>query len=198
MTADYPNTLSSAPAPQMLRQSVDEMRTAFRLIDMRGVGKIPTTEVPLLLYAVGVDVSYEDVCSALLTITGEQLREVDFADVKRLVEFMSLTPDSDEEAAAVYDLICRQYAVSTSDGNAARGGEEAVEGTEPVMLPSTVSRLLAFAAPFTNGTRGSTFTVEKLFERMDGDGDGVVSRAEWVEYVSRTTYAGDKDRTDDS
>ncbi|CUE79226.1 calcium-binding protein, putative [Bodo saltans] len=181
------------------------MRTAFRLFDMRGVGKIPTTEVPLLLYAVGIDVSYDDVCSALITITGDMLQHVDFADVKKLVEFMSLSPDSDEEAAAVYDLICRRYA--SSNDSAHNSGDEHISSSvgvlddpsatpQVVMLPSTVSRLLAFAAPFASGTRGSMFTVEKLFERMDADGDGVVSRAEWVEYVSKNS--GNNNETEDA
>lgn len=179
------------PDQQSIRQSVDEMRTAFRLFDMNGCGKVPTSEVPLLLYAVGVDGSIADVESALMSIVGEQLRDVDFSDFRRLVEFMSMTPDSSEEAASAYDLICRQYASAPPVS-----GDEATAAVDDalVMLPSTVSRLLAIATPFTQGTRGSTFTVERLFDRMDVDKDGVVSKREWIDYVSaRPASAQDAD-----
>lgn len=158
-----PEYQASSAAP--LRQSMDEMRTAFRLFDLCGTGAVSMPEVPLLLHAVGVDASNAEVEAAVFHLFGEPLQSIEFLEFRKLVDVMSVCPDSDEEVAMVFDQLC-----STTG--------------QRVLFPSSISSLLDLAAPFVSGTQGSSFTVGKLFDQIDKDGDGVISKAEWQEYLS--------------
>jgi Ca2+-binding EF-hand superfamily protein len=159
---------------QLLRQSIDEMRTAFRLFDMLSAGAVRTQELPLLLYAVGVDAGIDDVQSAMHGLFGEQLSRVDFSEFRSIVASLSVAPDTDEEAALVYERVAREASVVTED-----------EGDSSLcLLPSALAHFVRRGAPFTAGTRGPTFAVERLFQQLDRDGDGVISMREWMNFVS--------------
>lgn len=187
-----------------LRQSVDEMRTAFRLFDMSNTSFVTVNELPLLLRAVGVDASLDTVHDALQAVLGERsIDRVPFSDFRRLVEALAFTPDSEEEASYVFNLLL-SHGGGSGGGSVGGTGHDATESdgaatSSAVLLQSNIRKLLEVGAPFalssnnnsntkpagSNRTSSSSrFSLDRLFQQMDVDDDGVITRSEWFDFLS--------------
>lgn len=157
----------------VVRQGNDELRRAFTLFDATGQGAVCIEEVPLLLKAVGVSATQEEIMTHIETTFGSSLSAVSLGELRVLAEALRVAPDSEEEAGYVFDLLVSQGARQTLDA----------APTAPFLVRSDIQELLRTGTPYVRASDPLS-SVERLFKCLDVDGDGVVSRADWIAYLT--------------
>jgi Ca2+-binding EF-hand superfamily protein len=133
------------------RQSEEQLRSAFALFDVDESGYFPVSELPLLMRAVGVDADPNNI-----SFEGERKGFVNLTEFRRAVDELCVPQNTDEEAQLVWDLVDKDGVGSLSLEDLRQASQSTAAGN------------------FSDDELG------EILRYCDVDGDGVVSREDWM------------------